>query len=45
MVRSGMDSMRLRGPDEQGLVQTGGAVFGHRRLSVIDVEAGAATNG
>ncbi len=40
MVRSGMDSMRLRGPDEQGLVQTGGAVFGHRRLSVIDVEAG-----
>jgi len=40
-VRGGMDLLRHRGPDGEGLVQRGPVCFGHRRLAIIDLEAGA----
>ncbi len=34
------DTLRRRGPDEQGLWQSGSCVLAHRRLTVIDPEGG-----
>lgn len=41
VVRRGMDLLRHRGPDGEGLVRHGAVCFGHRRLAIIDLEAGA----
>lgn len=35
-VKAGMDVMRRRGPDDEGMYAADGVVFGHRRLAVID---------
>jgi len=40
-VRRGMDLLRHRGPDGEGLVRQGPVCFGHRRLAIIDLETGA----
>lgn len=34
------DVLRHRGPDEEGLMLSGSAGFGHRRLSIIDISGG-----
>jgi asparagine synthase (glutamine-hydrolysing) len=34
------DKLRMRGPDDEGFWSGEGAVFGHRRLSIIDLEGG-----
>jgi asparagine synthase (glutamine-hydrolysing) len=39
-VRAGMGAMALRGPDGEGVYEAQGVVFGHRRLSVIDLDGG-----
>jgi asparagine synthase (glutamine-hydrolysing) len=36
-----MELLAHRGPDGEGLVETPGAVLGHRRLAIIDLEHGA----
>jgi asparagine synthase (glutamine-hydrolysing) len=41
LVRQGSDLLRHRGPDGEGIVQHGVVCFGHRRLAIIDLEAGA----
>src|SRR5215510_2093795 len=41
LVRSMMDSLEHRGPDGEGLWSSeSGAVFGHRRLAIIDLSGG-----
>jgi len=40
-VRDALDTLQLRGPDDQGVVAAGAAVFGHRRLAIIDLAGGA----
>jgi asparagine synthase (glutamine-hydrolysing) len=35
-----MHSLRHRGPDGEGIEQDAHAIFGHRRLSIIDLEGG-----
>ncbi len=40
-VQSALDTLRLRGPDDHGVVEAGAAVFGHRRLAIIDLAGGA----
>lgn len=40
-VRAMLDRIRHRGPDGEGLVATPGAVLGHVRLAIIDLEGGA----
>lgn len=40
-VHSALDSLRPRGPDGHGMIEAGAAVFGHRRLAVIDLAGGA----
>jgi len=40
VVRSMMDVMRHRGPDEEGMYVDGNVGLGHRRLSIIDLETG-----
>jgi asparagine synthase (glutamine-hydrolysing) len=37
-VGSALDKLAHRGPDDSGIVVTGNAVSGHRRLSIIDLE-------
>src|SRR3712207_7695695 len=39
-ARRMMGRIAHRGPDDDGLVQVGGNVLGHRRLSIVDVEGG-----
>jgi asparagine synthase (glutamine-hydrolysing) len=41
LVRRGMDLLQHRGPDGEGIVQHGPVCFGHRRLAIIDLQAGA----
>src|SRR5687767_10071030 len=38
--REGLDRIRHRGPDDEGLYMDGGTFLGMRRLSVIDLEGG-----
>ena len=38
-VRRMMDALAHRGPDAEGLLRSGAAVLGHRRLSIIDLSA------
>lgn len=40
LVQSMMDAMRHRGPDGEGLFAGTGAVLGHRRLAIIDLNRG-----
>ncbi len=40
LVASMTDSLRHRGPDGYGVVSAGYVSFGHRRLSIIDLEGG-----
>ncbi|MFH1044060.1 MAG: asparagine synthase (glutamine-hydrolyzing) [Pseudomonadota bacterium] len=40
-VHDALDTLRPRGPDDHGVVDAGAAVFGHRRLAVIDLAGGA----
>ncbi|MGH3975133.1 MAG: asparagine synthetase B family protein, partial [Pseudonocardiaceae bacterium] len=40
IVQAMTDTMALRGPDAEGIWITRHAAFGHRRLSVIDLEGG-----
>jgi asparagine synthase (glutamine-hydrolysing) len=35
-----LDALRHRGPDGEGEIGDGQAIFGHRRLSIIDLEGG-----
>lgn len=35
-----LHALRHRGPDGEGQIEGGGATFGHRRLSIIDLEGG-----
>lgn len=35
-----LDALAHRGPDGEGIEQEAGAAFGHRRLSIIDLEGG-----
>jgi asparagine synthase (glutamine-hydrolysing) len=39
-VRDALDTLRPRGPDDHDMVDAGAAVFGHRRLAVIDLAGG-----
>jgi len=39
-MRRMLDALAHRGPDGEGTEQDDGAVFGHRRLSIIDLEGG-----
>ncbi len=39
-VRSAMERMARRGPDEQGLFEGPGVALGHRRLSILDLKCG-----
>lgn len=39
-MRRMLDALAHRGPDGEGIEQEPGAVFGHRRLSIIDLEGG-----
>ena len=39
-LQRAMDSMALRGPDDQGCFEAPGIALGHRRLAVIDVQGG-----
>ena len=41
LVRRGTDLLQHRGPDGEGIVQHGPVCFGHRRLAIIDLQAGA----
>ena len=43
MLQAMTDSLRLRGPDGEGIWTASHAGFGHRRLAIIDLEAGPAT--
>jgi asparagine synthase (glutamine-hydrolysing) len=40
LVKAMADSIRHRGPDDEGLYDGGQAVLGHRRLSIIDLHSG-----
>lgn len=40
-IRAMLDRIRHRGPDGEGLVVGSGAVLGHVRLAIIDIEGGA----
>jgi asparagine synthase (glutamine-hydrolysing) len=40
LVKEMADSIRHRGPDDEGLYAGGQAVLGHRRLSIIDLNSG-----
>lgn len=40
LVRSMMDTIRHRGPDDEGIFAGMGAVLGHRRLAIIDLNRG-----
>ncbi len=40
-VRKMMDILAHRGPDGEGLMSSGDASFGHKRLSIIDIELGS----
>lgn len=40
-IPAALDSLRARGPDDHGVVDAGAAVFGHRRLAIIDLAGGA----
>ena len=40
-VHDALDTLRARGPDGHGVVTAGAAVFGHRRLAIIDLAGGA----
>jgi asparagine synthase (glutamine-hydrolysing) len=40
LVKAMADSIRHRGPDDEGLHAGGQAVLGHRRLSIIDLHGG-----
>src|SRR5512143_2038775 len=39
-MRSMLTALRHRGPDGEGTEQDANAIFGHRRLSIIDLEGG-----
>jgi asparagine synthase (glutamine-hydrolysing) len=39
-IRRMLSALVHRGPDGEGLEQDAGAAFGHRRLSIIDLEGG-----
>lgn len=39
-MRAMLDALRHRGPDGEGTEQDANAIFGHRRLSIIDLEGG-----
>jgi asparagine synthase (glutamine-hydrolysing) len=39
-IHRALDTLRPRGPDDQGVVAAGAAVFGHRRLAIIDLAGG-----
>jgi asparagine synthase (glutamine-hydrolysing) len=39
-MRRMLDALRHRGPDGEGMIHDDAAVFGHRRLSIIDLEGG-----
>lgn len=39
-VHDALDTLRARGPDDHGVVNAGAAVFGHRRLAIIDLAGG-----
>jgi asparagine synthase (glutamine-hydrolysing) len=41
-LRRALERMRRRGPDDEGTWQGEGAVFGHRRLSILDLDHRAA---
>jgi len=41
ILRRMTDTLRHRGPDDEGYVIRGPAALGHRRLSIIDLERGA----
>ncbi len=36
-----LKKLRHRGPDDEGIVQMGSAILGHRRLSIIDLNTGS----
>src|SRR5882724_12556988 len=40
-VRAMTRALRHRGPDAEGHLQSGAVVFGHARLSIIDIAGGA----
>ena len=40
-VGNALDTLQARGPDGHGVVEAGAAVFGHRRLAIIDLAGGA----
>jgi len=40
-VQGALDTLQARGPDGHGVVDAGAAVFGHRRLAIIDLAGGA----
>jgi len=40
-VQGALDTLQARGPDDHGVVDAGAAVFGHRRLAIIDLAGGA----
>jgi asparagine synthase (glutamine-hydrolysing) len=39
-IHSALDTLRPRGPDGHGVVTSGAAVLGHRRLAIIDLAGG-----
>ena len=39
-IHAALDTLRRRGPDDHGAVNAGAAVFGHRRLAIIDLAGG-----
>lgn len=39
-IHGALDTLRARGPDDHGVVAAGAAVFGHRRLAIIDLAGG-----
>ncbi|HBW46876.1 TPA: asparagine synthetase B, partial [bacterium] len=41
LIRRMCDTMAHRGPDGEGNIALAGCGFGHRRLSIIDLECGA----
>ena len=40
LIRSMLDSIRHRGPDDEGVYSAGQVTLGHRRLSIIDLSTG-----
>jgi asparagine synthase (glutamine-hydrolysing) len=40
LIRGMLDTIRHRGPDDEGIYIAGGVGLGHRRLSIIDLSAG-----